>query len=112
MTSEALPLARNNTRIVTARVFSVVGLLTLAFCLPWFTGCTAANSAMAASKTPLLQPRTPAQRNPRNGQLDISASLPAGAVGKAYNAPISVSGGKGPYTFSISWGSLPQAVSL
>lgn len=40
------------------------------------------------------------------------ATVPAGNVGSAYNSTFTASGGTGPYTFTISAGSLPAGVSL
>ncbi len=108
MRSDALPPARNDQKVNVAKT---VGVFALALCLPWFTACTAANSAMT-NQAPTPQPRTPAQRLPRTTHLTISASLPAGQVGSAYSAAIDATGGKGSYTFSISWGSLPQGLAL
>jgi len=46
-------------------------------------------------------------------QLTItSTSLPDGAVGSAYNATLTASGGTGSYSWSISSGSLPDGISL
>src|SRR5207237_1306409 len=40
------------------------------------------------------------------------ASLPAATQGTAYNQSITASGGTGPYTYSISAGSLPAGLSF
>jgi hypothetical protein len=40
------------------------------------------------------------------------ATLPNGAVGTAYNANITASGGVGPYTFAVTGGSLPTGLLL
>src|SRR3954451_21320295 len=112
MSSDALPPARNDEKNTTARLFEIAGVLALALALPWFTACTAANSAMTSSPTPLSQPRTPAQRNFRYGQLRVAATFPAAQVGTPYSSAIDVSGGKGSYKFSLSWGALPQGLSL
>src|SRR3982074_163367 len=52
--------------------------------------------------------------NPQNANahIAVSAKLPAATIGAAYNASISVSGGKAPYTFSVSSGTLPPGLSL
>jgi hypothetical protein len=47
-----------------------------------------------------------------NGQITVSAKLPNATIGTAYNAPISVSGGRAPYAFSVSSGTLPPGLSL
>jgi len=67
---------------------------------------------MTSSPTPLTQPRTPAQRNFRYGHLSVAATFPAGQVGTPYKSAVNVSGGKGNYRFSLSWGALPQGLSL
>jgi hypothetical protein len=47
-----------------------------------------------------------------NAQIAVSAKLPSATIGTAYNASISVSGGKAPYAFSVSSGTLPPGLSL
>jgi hypothetical protein len=44
--------------------------------------------------------------------LSISSTLPAGTVGAAYDATLSVSGGKAPYLFSLASGQLPAGTQL
>lgn len=112
MRSDALPPARNDQKTKVARLIEIAGFLVVAVSLPWFTACTAANSAMTASRTPQVQPHTPPQRNPRGRELSISADVPAGEVGKAYSAAINVIGGKGAIVFQLSWGALPQGLAL
>ncbi len=112
MRSDALPPARNDQKNTNAPLFQILGLFVLALCVPWFTACTAANSAMTSNPTALTQPRTPAQGNFHNGHLTVSATLPAAQVATPYSSAIKVSGGKGSYTFSLSWGALPQGLSL
>jgi hypothetical protein len=46
------------------------------------------------------------------GSITISASFPADVPGANYSVPVSASGGTGPYTFSISNGSLPGSLWL
>jgi polysaccharide biosynthesis protein PslG len=112
MRSDALPPARNEQTTRIARRFEV-GFFALVFFLPCLTACTAANSAVTSnSKTPFAQPRTPAQRTARTGQLKLSANLPPAEVGKAYNGALSVTGAKGALVYSISWGSLPNGLAL
>ncbi len=48
-----------------------------------------------------------------NTPLAIStSSLPGGVVGTAYSAPLAATGGKSPYTWSISSGALPAGLTL
>jgi Putative Ig domain len=47
-----------------------------------------------------------------DGHIRVSAGLPPGIVGTAYNAVVSVSGGTTPYQFSVVSGSLPVGLSL
>lgn len=44
--------------------------------------------------------------------LTFTSSLPATTVGAAYSQPLAYAGGTGPYTFSLSTGSLPAGLSL
>ena len=46
------------------------------------------------------------------GPIAVSATLPHGTVGKAYNAVVSVSGGTAPYQFSIVWLSLSAGLTI
>src|SRR5579885_2578766 len=114
MRSDALPPARNDQNNSIVRLFEIVGLLVLALSLPWFTGCSAANSAMAAPSghTAQPQPRQPQHNFPRVGELKLSAAFPAAQVGSSFSGSVEVTGGKSPYQFSISWGALPQGLSL
>ena len=53
--------------------------------------------------------------DPANGKvpLDITpAALPAGTPGQAYPQNLAVSGGSGPYSFSLAAGSLPAGLTL
>jgi hypothetical protein len=52
-----------------------------------------------------------ASNNPPSS-LTISSTLPAGTVGAAYDATLSVSGGKAPYLFSLASGQLPTGMQL
>lgn len=110
MSSDALPPARNYATYNSRKAVAVVCLLLLMMSLPWFTGCTAASSAMSGNSQ-ITNPRTPANHN-ANGFLRVSGNLPAGEIGTPYNATIDVSGGKAQYDFSLSWGSLPPGLSL
>src|SRR5581483_9236804 len=46
------------------------------------------------------------------GHITVSGSLPAGNVGSAYSAAISISGGKPPYQCAIVWGALPPGFAV
>jgi hypothetical protein len=54
---------------------------------------------------------TTASTNPPSS-LTISSTLPAGTVGAAYDATLTVSGGKAPYLFSLASGQLPTGMQL
>ena len=48
-----------------------------------------------------------------NALVSVStASLPSWTLGRAYNQPMTATGGVGPYTWSISGGSLPVGITL
>ena len=91
MTSEALRPAKN--LYTPSSVAGLLGLVVLLLCLPWLISCSAANSSQAASP-------------------HLSGNLSPANVGLPYNGTISVSGGKAPYVFSLSSGSLPGGLSL
>lgn len=55
---------------------------------------------------------SPAASNNPPSSLTISSTLPAGTVGAAYDATLSVSGGKAPYLFSLASGQLPTGMQL
>ena len=59
------------------------------------------NSSRPASQTPTAQ-----------GQLGVSASLPAATVGASYDATLSATGGTAPYNFSVASGNLPSGILL
>lgn len=67
--------------------------------------CTACGGH-SSSLTNQLPTATP------SATLNISGSLPSGAVGTNYNAALSVTGGTAPYTFGVASGQLPNGVSL
>ena len=111
MRSDALPPARNYTKHNATDVLSLVGLFVLLLSLPWFTGCTAASSAVPG-KSDITNPRSPANRDNNGPNLKVSAKFSSATVGQSYTATISVSGGKPSYHFSLSWGSLPNGMTL
>jgi len=93
MTSDALrPLARNRNRY---SISGFIGLAALLLCLSWLTACSAATASNSAKNNPQL-----------------SGNLSSANVGVPYNGTISVSGGKAPYVFSLSSGSLPSGLTL
>ncbi len=106
-----LPPARNDQQHSTPKVLEILFLFVVAICLPWFTGCTAANSAVTGNKPLISEARTPLKAS-RVSTLQLSANLPAASLGTPYSANVSVSGGKPAYDFSLSWGSLPPGLKL
>jgi hypothetical protein len=111
MRSDALPPARNYTKHNATDVLGLVGLLALLLSLPLFTGCNAASSAVPG-KSDISAPRSPANRNNDGANLKVSANFSAATIGRSYTQTISVSGGKPTYHFSLSWGSLPNGMTL
>ena len=63
------------------------------------TGCSSLNAGSTSTSKP-TQP------------IAIAAHLPPAAVGSAYNAVLSVSGGSAPYNFTIRAGTLPPGLSI
>ncbi len=110
MRSDAIPPARNYPKYNSSRALAFVALFFVALGLPWFTACSAANSAVAGQQS-TIQPRTPATQAPNN-PLRLSTNLPSGEVGTPYSATVSVSGGKAAYNFTLSWGALPAGLAL
>ena len=111
MRSAVLPPARNDQQHNTPKFLEILFLFAVAICLPWFTGCTAAHSAVTGSKPLISEARTPLKAA-HVGTLQLSANLPAASMGTPYSANVSVSGGKPAYDFSLSWGSLPPGLKL
>jgi putative Ig domain-containing protein len=72
------------------------------FLLVAFTLATTACSTLSASGSPSIA----------SEPIAMSANFPAGTVGSAYNAVISVSGGVAPYHFSTRAGELPPGLAL
>ena len=65
------------------------------------------------SSTPTPTPSSTPTPSPTPTPLTIvTSSLPSGKVGVSYSAALSMSGGKPPYTSSISSGALPNGLSL
>src|ERR1039457_6286033 len=91
MTSAAVFTIRNRRQY---HALGFIGLAALLLCLPWLTSCTAANSAGT------------------NVNPQLSGNLSPAKVGVPYNGTISVSGGKAPYVFNVSSGSLPSGLAL
>ena len=99
MRSEALPPARTPRQSHVADVASVFALLVVLLCPLWFTGCAGLSSGAKSTGT-------------GSDSLTLSAKLQSAVVGSAYNANITVSGGSGPYTFTVATGSLPAGLTL
>ena len=93
MLSEARPPARNRQQSAVVRFIGVAALL---LCLSWLAACTAASSAGSGTTVP----------------PQVSGRLSPADVGVPYNGTLSVSGGKAPYVFSLSSGSLPSGLAL
>ena len=91
MTFEALRPARNLHK--ASNVAGLLGLVALLLCLPWLVSCSAANPSQTVGP-------------------HLSGNLSPADLGMPYNGTISVSGGKAPYAFSLSSGSLPSGLSL
>jgi Putative Ig domain len=95
MTSDALRPAR---QLYQKHIFEFIALAILLLSLPCLTACTAAHSAGVSNAS---------TANPQ-----LSGNLAPASVGSPYNGTISVSGGKGPYVFSLATGSLPAGLTL
>jgi hypothetical protein len=93
MSSEARPPARNRQQSAVVRFIGVAALL---LCLSWLAACTAASSAGSGNTVP----------------PQVSGRLSPADVGVPYNGTLSVTGGKAPYVFSLSSGSLPAGLAL
>jgi hypothetical protein len=78
---------------------------TLTAVLFWLLSLTACGGLTTPASS------TAASNNPPSS-LTISSTLPAGTVGAAYDATLSVSGGKSPYLFSLASGQLPAGTQL
>ena len=63
---------------------------------------------------PVVLPHAPSSNAPPNTTplLIATTALPDGVIGQAYSASVSALGGRTPYVFSVSAGSLPAGVSL
>lgn len=77
----------------------------------FLSGCSGTDlSSQTTGSTP-PPTRTPTSASARR-TLAISATVPAGQVGVHYSTTLTVTSGTAPYTFSLSWGSLPLGMSL
>jgi hypothetical protein len=95
-------VARRNT--VCRRIFCEGGsLIAMLSWLLFFNGCSGGSASGSGNTAPVSSP-TPG--------LTVSATLPPGTVGSAYNSSITVSGGTAPYIFSTVSGQLPPGVGL
>ena len=73
--------------------------LALMTCSLFWTGCSGISQGSSAS-------------SPTPQHLSGQTALPAATVGSNYNDVLSVSGGRSPYNFVVSEGSLPAGLSL
>ena len=78
---------------------------TLAAVLFWLLSLTACGGLTTPASSTTAPNNSPSS-------LTISSTLPAGTVGAAYDATLSVSGGKAPYLFSLASGQLPTGMQL
>ncbi len=102
MLSDALPPARNRQRVVRDRRLSFIALAGLLLCFAVLNACTMGNTTSVPNSSTTTT----------NPSLVISGTLPPTQVGVSYNKTLTVSGGKAPYTFSVSWGELPPGLTL
>jgi hypothetical protein len=87
------------------RVLRFLQCATLTAVLFWLLSLTACGGLTTPASS------TTASNNPPSS-LTVSSTLPAGTVGAAYDATLSVSGGKAPYLFSLASGQLPTGMQL
>jgi len=92
MMAAALPSARNRQQSAVVRFIGVAALL---LCLSWLSACAGFSSGAPSANT-----------------VQVSGNLSAAEVGVPYNGTITVSGGKAPYVFSLSSGTLPSGLAL
>ncbi len=92
MMSAALPPARNRLQSGAVRFIGVAALL---LSLSWLSACSGFSSAGSSGNS-----------------IQVSGNLSPAEVGVLYNGTITVSGGKAPYAFSLSSGSLPSGLAL
>lgn len=78
---------------------NVAFLSLIAFLLGLLTACSGFSSGGNSTKATTTQ-------------IVLSGNLPTAQVGVSYNAPISVTGGTAPYSFSLLSGSLPSGLAL
>ncbi len=104
MLSDATPPARNHQHVNRNRFLPLSGLIAVLFCLTLFNACTPANSATWGGSSTSSSHSDPS--------LVVSGNLPVAQVGVTYKQILTVSGGKAPYVFSLSWGSLPPGMTL
>ncbi|MGC2448296.1 MAG: Ig domain-containing protein [Candidatus Sulfotelmatobacter sp.] len=75
-------------------------------------GITALSSCGGGQKPVASSPTTPVSSSAPTPSLTVSATLPAGTQGAAYNGSVTASGGASPYNYSVTSGQMPQGVSL
>jgi hypothetical protein len=105
MFSDATPPARNHQRSNRIRLVPFLGLTSVLLCFVLLNACSVGNSASMPASSP---------QEPKSDPhiLVVSGKLPSAVEGANYNSTLNVSGGKAPYTFSVSWGDLPSGVAL
>lgn len=104
MFSEACPPARNRRQLNPGTPLLLLSLAGMLISLASLTACAVGNSASMLSAPPS------SSSSPAN--VKVSGNLPAAQTGVAYSGAVTVTGGSGPYTFSLSWGSLPAGLTL
>ena len=97
-----LPAEAENTFPLVTRCATLVLFLTF---LLFHNACSGVSTPTPATASP-----TPT--NNATPSLAISATLPSAALGAAYNATVTVSGGTTPYAFSLASGDLPPGITL
>ena len=101
MLSDAFPPARSRQGRNQGKLLSALGVTGMLLCFALLNACSLGNSASMPQST-----------SPNNTRLTVSGSLPQAQVGVSYSQTLTVSGGPGPYTFSLSWGELPPGLTL
>ncbi|MCU1300334.1 MAG: hypothetical protein JWQ87_618 [Candidatus Sulfotelmatobacter sp.] len=101
--SYRLPCAAKKECAPRTQLCQCVAAIAIVSCLMLCNACSSTSLPASASSVPAVNP-TPS--------LNVSAALPPGTVGSAYNEKVTVTGGTAPYIFSVASGQLPQGVLL